>query len=172
MKPQNLKKKMNRKGQMQMTETIAILFIFFILLMFGVIFYFRYQKAAFQEKQEELLGQRAMESTLKALFMPELICSRGEAEPEDNCFDVLKLNSTRIIMQQHLDDYYFEIFSYATITVEEVYPENKTWVLYDKQKPDFTKKEPTFFVVTLRDELAGKNQPHYGLGYVAVTVYS
>lgn len=165
-------KKLNRKGQMQMTETIAILFIFFILLLFGVIFYFRYQKIAFQEKQEELLGERAMESTLKTLFMPELICSRGEAEPEDNCFDVLKLNSTRETIQQHLDEYYFEMFSYATISVQETYPENRSWILYDKPKPEFTRKEPTFFVVTLRNELAGNNQPEYGFGYVSVTVYS
>jgi len=163
---------MSRKGQMQMTETIAILFIFFILLLFGIIFYFRYQKIAFQEKQEELLGARAMESTLKALFMPELICSRGEAEPEDNCFDVLKLNATQETMKNYLDEYYFEMFSYATIIVQETYPENKTWILYDKPKPEFTRKEPTFFVVTLKDELAGNNQPEYGFGHVAVTVYS
>ena len=168
----NMKRKMMSKGQLQMTETIAILFIFFVLLLFGVIFYFRYQKIAFQEKQEELLAARAMESTLKLLFMPELICSRGEAEPEDNCFDVLKLNATQKTMQQYLDDYYFEIFSYATIEVRETYPENKTWILYDKPKLDFTRKEPTFFVVTLRDELAGINQPEYGFGYVSVTVYS
>jgi len=155
-----------------MTETIAILFIFFILLLFGIIFYFRYQKIAFQERQEELLSARAMESTLKALFMPELICSRGEAEPEDNCFDVLKLNATREAMHQYLDEYYFEIFSYAKIEVQEVYPENKNWILYDKPKPEFTRQEPTFFVVTLKDELAGNNQPEYELGYVAVTVYS
>jgi len=167
-----MNRRMTRKGQLQMTETIAILFIFFVLLLFGVVFYFRYQKIAFQEKQEELLAARAMESTLKALFMPELICSRGEAEPEDNCFDVLKLNATQKTMQQYLDEYYFEIFSYATIEVQETYPENQTWILYDKPKPEFTRKEPTFFVVTLRDELAGINQPEYGFGYVSVTVYS
>ncbi len=163
---------MTRKGQMQITETIAILFIFFILLLFGLLFYFRYQQAAFLEKQEEALGVRAMETTLKTLFMPELICSRGEAEPEDNCFDVLKLNSADAILLKHLDDYYFEIFSYATISVRQVYPEQKEWILYDKTKPDYTRKEPTFFVVTLRDELAAQNQPQYGFGYVAVEVYS
>ena len=157
---------------MQMTETIAILFIFFILLLFGILFYFRYQKIAFQEKEEELLGARAMENTLKALFMPELICSRGEAEPEDNCFDTLKLDSAREVIERNIDQYYFEIFSYATITIEETYPVKKTWVLYDKPKPQFIKKEPTFFVVTLRDELAADNQAKYGYGYLSVVVYS
>ena len=157
---------------MQITETIAILFIFFILLLFGLLFYFRYQRGRILRKAGRCLGVRAMETTLKTLFMPELICSRGEAEPEDNCFDVLKLNSTDAILLKHLDDYYFEIFSYATISVRQVYPEQKEWILYDKTKPDYTRKEPTFFVVTLRDELAGQNQPQYGFGYVAVEVYS
>lgn len=163
---------MGRKGQMQMTETIAILFIFFILLLFGIIFYFRYQQSAFQEKQEELLGVRAMETTLKALFMPELICSRGEAEPEDNCFDTLKLDSAAAVLEDNKDDYYFEIFSYAKITVHQVYPEEKEWLLYEKTKPESTRKEPTFFVVTLRDELSDSTQAQYGFGYVSVEVYS
>lgn len=167
------KNKMEKKGQMQMTETIAILFIFFILLLFGIIFYFRYQQSAFQEKQEELLGARAIETTLKALFMPELICSRGEAEPEDNCFDVLKLDSASATVKDYLDEYYFEIFSYASISVHQVYPdeEEKTWILYNKVKPDYTRKEPTFFVVTLKDELGGA-VPKYGFGYISVEVYS
>ena len=165
------KKNGTKKGQMQMTETIAILFIFFILVLFGIIFYFRYQQSAFQEKQEELLGARAIETTLKALFMPELICSRGEAEPEDNCFDTLKLDSASATIKDHLEEYYFEIFSYANITVHETYPEEKMWILYDKPKPDYLRKEPTFFVVTLKDDLAGA-VPKYGLGYISVEVYS
>lgn len=165
---------MTKKGQMQMTETIAVLFIFFILLLFGIIFYFRYQQSAFQEKQEELLGARAIETTLKALFMPELICSRGEAEPEDNCFDVLKLDSASATIKGHLEEYYFELFSYAKITVHEVYPDEdeKTWILYDKPKPDYLRKEPTFFVVTLKDDLAGVAQTKYSFGYISVEVYS
>ncbi len=155
-----------------MTETIAILFIFFILVLFGIIFYFRYQQSAFQEKQEELLGARAIETTLKALFLPELICSRGEAEPEDNCFDTLKLDSAKGTLQQHLGDYYFEIFSYANVTVHEVYPEEKIWYLYHKPKSDYIRKEPTFFVVALKDELAGAAQTNYGFGYISVEVYS
>lgn len=155
-----------------MTETIAILFIFFILLLFGIIFYYKYQQTAFQQEQEELLGARAMETTLKVIFMPELSCSRGEAEPEDNCVDILKLQEANTVLQKYIDSYYFELFSYATITVHQVYPENKEWVLYEKLKPDYTRKEPTFFVVTLRDELAARDQARYNFGYISVEVYS
>ncbi len=74
-----------------MTETIAVLFIFFILIVLGMVFYYRYSQIAFEDKKEELVAARAMDSTLKAIFLPELICSRGDAEPEDNCFDLIKL---------------------------------------------------------------------------------
>ncbi len=162
----------SRSAQVQMTETIAVLFIFFILIMFGLIFYSKYQAVAFKEKQEELLGARAIETTLKTLFLPELICSRGEAEPEDNCFDLLKLNSLNQTTQKYLDDYYFDIFSYARIYVQEVYPGNNTWVVYDKQKPEVTMEEPTYFVITLKDSLASEEEAHNRFGYVAVVIYS
>mgnify|MGYP001575262630 FL=1 len=154
-----------------MTETIAILFIFFVLLLFGIIFYYKYQQSSFEQKQDDLLANRAMATTLKTIFMPELICSRGNAEPEDNCFDVSKLNSINGVVQEHLDDYYFDIFSYATITVNESYPEFKNWTIYDKPKPSYTRKEPTFFVVTLKDDIT-EQETKYGFGYVSVVVYS
>lgn len=172
-----------KKGQMQSTETIAVLFIFFILILFAIIFYYNYQKVAIKEKQEELLGARAVDTTVKALFLPELICSKGDTEPEDNCIDVLKMkyvNNTRsddpvnkpgFFIQNK--DYYFQIFSYARITVKQLYPAEEEWVLYDVPKPDWHKKEPTHFIVALRDDTAGtQGQEQYGFGYVTVEVYS
>jgi len=44
-------------------------------------------------------------------------------------------------------------------------------MLYDKVKPDATREEPTFFVVTLKDETSGEEAQHH-FGYVAVVVYS
>lgn len=155
-----------------MSETIAVLFIFFVLVLFGIIFYYKYQQVSIVEKQNELLGARAIETTLKTLFLPELICSKGEAESEDNCFDMLKLRSINETFKRHLEDYYFDIFSYSKIYVQEVYPGNSTYVLYDKEKPGYTRVEPTFFVVTLRDEIAGRGEELHKYGYVAVEVYS
>ncbi|MBU0470170.1 MAG: hypothetical protein ABIG52_00955 [Nanoarchaeota archaeon] len=166
------KTKCKKKGQVNMTETIAVLFIFFVLIMFGIIFYYKYQQVAFVEKQEELLGARAIETTAKVLFMPEILCSKGEAEPEDNCLDLLKLRSLNETFKKYLEDYYFDIFSYGKIYVQEVYPGNSTWILYDKFKQDATKEEPTFFVVTLRDEIPGEREPSYSYGYLTVVVYS
>ncbi|MBT6773919.1 hypothetical protein HOA91_00970 [Candidatus Woesearchaeota archaeon] len=162
-----------------MNETIAIVFIFFVLILFGIMFFYQYQKVAIKEKNEELLGNRAMDTTLKTLFLPELICTKGEAEPEDNCFDLMKLRYAEKTFTAHLTDYYYEIFSYAKITVQEVYPGNKTYLLYDKEKPPqedgsqgWTRKEPTYFVVTLKDENNSEEKANYGFGYINIEVYS
>lgn len=161
-------RKISRKGQIHLTETVAVLFIFFILIVFGMIFYSKYQQISFKEKSEELVASKAMDTTLRILFLPELICSRGDAEPEDNCLDAMKLRHANETMRVHAEDYYFDLLSYATITVTQLYPEEKEFILYDKPKPEYTKREPTYFVVSVRDDMVGD----YGFGYVKVEVYS
>jgi len=154
--------KKRKRGQIRMSETIAVMFIFFVLVVFGIIFYYNYSKVAAKEKQAELLGSKAMDVTLKSLFLPELICSRGEAEPEDNCFDMMKLRQVNKTFMEHFGEYYFDLFPYTTITVEKIYPgPKKNWTLYDKPKPDWQNKEATYFVVALRD-----NDPSNPGGYI------
>jgi hypothetical protein len=126
------------------------------------------------------------------LFIPELACTRGEAELEDNCFDVLKLNHIYQLMQEN-PDYYFHLFSFAKIYVDQMYPapegsdsddENqiliddfdrdgtneKRWVIYDNVKADWTYREQTPFIVSLRDP-TNANAP-YSYGVLMVEVYS
>lgn len=157
-----------------MTETIAVLFIFFVLVLFGIVFYYKYQEVSFKEKQEEFLAMRAMDTTLKAILLPELVCSRTEAEPEDNCVDMQKLRMAGSVFKENTDKYYFHMFSYSQITVKELYPGNESWKLYDKPKEEWSKKEPTYFIVSLRDDLRGltTGNPFYGFGYIKVEVYS
>lgn len=173
----------DKKAQIRLNETIAVLFIFFVLILFGIIFFYQYQKIAIQEKQEEMLASRAMETTLKTLFMPELICTKGEAQAEDSCLDVIKLNHAPETFQKHLGDYYFELFSFANITVQELYPNpENVYYLYNKEKttvlengtilPAWSQKEPTYFVVSLKNEINPAGQSQYGYGYLKVEVYS
>jgi cytoskeletal protein RodZ len=43
--------KRQKKAQLQMTETVAVLVVFFILLMFGLLFYTRFQRSALDEQR-------------------------------------------------------------------------------------------------------------------------
>ena len=168
----------SHRAQIRMSETIAVMFIFFVLIVFGIIFYYKYSQIAFKEQQEELLGARAIDTTLKAIYLPELICSRGEAESEDYCFDMMKLRQVNKTFSDHFGEYYFDLFPYTTIKVEQLYPyeedaegNNKNkWTLYDKEKPVWERKEATHFVVTLRDE----SNPGgvYSFGVLTVEVYN
>ena len=164
-----------KKGQGRMTETIAVLFIFFVLLLFGIVFYFKYQDVAIKEDMRESLASRAMETTLTSLFLPELQCSRSAAEPEDNCVDLLKMKRAMEVFKTNQDKYYFDVFSYANITVFQTYPKEEKWTIYEKVKQDATAKEPTFFVVVLRNETgsvsANSLETTFGYGYIVVEVY-
>jgi len=55
-------------------------------------------------------------------------------------------------------------------------------VIYDKEKvkedgngtlvPNWDRREPTYFIVTIRDENNEQGQPEYRLGYLTVEAYS
>ncbi len=158
-----------------MSETIAVLFIFFVLVLFGLVFYFKYTSIAVQEQEEELFAKRAIDVTTKTIFLPELLCTKGVYESEDFCIDMMKLRSADEVFEQHMADYYFEMFGYANITVAELYPAvgETDWVLYERMKPNFTRRDRTFFVVALKDQTEGVGiNPSYGFGYVTVEVFS
>ena len=154
-----------------MTETIAVLFIFFVLILFSLIFYYRYSETAFKGEQDEMFAKKAIDLTTKTIFLPELLCSKGESEAEDFCFDMMKLRHANKTFKSHLSDYYFNLFSYAKISVQEIYPKDEEWIVYEKKKPNSTRTDPTFFVVALKDESLG-GQPSYGFGVVNIEVYS
>lgn len=156
-----------------MTETVAVLFIFFVLILFGIIFYYKYAEGAIAQEKQELIGKRAIATSLKVLFAPELICSNGGAEVEDNCIDMGKLpDAIRVIEENPV--YYFNIFSYATISIEQIYPggeESAEIILYDRPRPDWENQEAAFFVVALRDKIFGDNVDFFSFGYLKVVAY-
>jgi len=161
----------SRKGQVQMTETIAVLFIFFILIVFGISLFYQYSKSSFQVQQEELLGKKAIEITLKTLFIPELMCTKGDAEAEDNCFDMMKVrHAVDVFGENNLT--YFDTFSFSKISLSEIYPGNETYVLYDFPKNDWENTEKTFFIIAMKDEVKGEGQPYFGIGRLDIEVYS
>ena len=173
---------LGKTAQIRMTETIGVMFIFFVLILFGIKFYAHYSEVAHQEKQAELLGKKAVEITSKTIFLPELICSRGSAEPELYCLDMLKLRQVPKIFKDNFGDYYFDLFPHTKISVQEIYPGNSSWVLYDKPKINklangtsvaSQQKEETHFLLRLKDELKEKeNKGEYSFGVLTVGVYS
>jgi len=135
-----------------------------------------------------------MDTTLVTLFLPEIQCSRGDSEAEDNCIDLGKVRALQQVLKEnpkYLTDYYFNLFSYANISVTMVHPVEHSWTIYEFEKVGvydngseysaWDRKEATYFVVTLRDELKGIGENNeefynkeivYGFGYLTVEVFS
>ncbi len=67
--------KMARKSQIQMGETIGILFVFFILVVFGFVFYMNVMKGSSKVEMEENIQLKTIGIAQRASFLPELQCS-------------------------------------------------------------------------------------------------
>ena len=173
-----------KRGEIQLMETISILFIFFILIGLGILFYAKYKNVTFQHQQEAFQEARARELTLRTIYLPELQCSKGQAEAEEHCVDMLKIKNMGAWQQElgeKFTDYYFDIFSYAKVTLYQVYPVAQTaeglsslpeWIIYNKPKQGFKNARTNHFIVALRDDTLGETTPAYGYGYLEVVTYS
>ncbi|MBT3405908.1 hypothetical protein HN419_01950 [Candidatus Woesearchaeota archaeon] len=125
-----------RKAQVQMAETIGILFIFIVLVALGVSFWFKIQSSSISQKTVELQELQAVEVVQIVSNLPEIQCSRLN-EVEDNCFDERKMIAFSKYLQGHTSDYsipgtledqydrlmeYYPLLRLSKIEVEIIYP--------------------------------------------------
>ena len=147
--------KMRRKSQIQMGETIAVLVIFFILIVIGFTFYTRVIKGSVEIQREESRQLKAVEIAQRASFLPEVQCSE-ENIIIDNCIDILKLEAategTPSIIENN-EIFYFDRLQFSDISIEEIYPGSNSWVLYSKSLGGaiFTSKISTNVPIALFD---------------------
>jgi len=153
-----------------MTETIAVMFIFFILLSLGIIFYAKYSQGQARIAEYKQFGQKAMDMTLQAVFLPELICTNAEAETGSNCIDLQKLQYLNSVKGLSVEEY-FSLFSYSYIWVEQLSPNEIEYTIYNNTKPEYHEVIPSFFVVTLKDYLGTGSGLSYRYGVLHVEVY-
>ncbi len=159
----------NKKSQIKMFETIAILLIFFVLIGFGLIFYGRIQGQSFQEKQEEDFELKAIQTAQLVSFLPELQCSSNGVIVDD-CFDILKIKALKEFIQHNPNignEYYFDFFGFSRITIEQIYLTPASWLIYEKTS-EKTKAESSIMIpVSLYDPTLRA----YNFGILTVDVY-
>lgn len=155
-----------KKSQVKIGETVAVLFIFFILLLFGLIFYSKIFTTKTQTQMHENFQQRAVEISQIASYLPELRCSTTNI-PTLDCIDILKLQASDAIMEENRLRYYDQFF-YSTISVEEIFPSTgQVWVLYNTSYNGST--IVTRVPVSLLDDSV--HPQRYSLGILVVEVY-
>ena len=80
----------NKKAQVKMFETIAVLVVFFMIILFGFMFYTRVQQTTFEAETEEQIILRAIDLSQNIFFLPEIQCI---GEHKIDCIDILKLDA-------------------------------------------------------------------------------
>ena len=126
----------SQRAQVRMFESIATMFVFFILLVFGFTFYARMQEANMYSKIEERRQLRIVELAEKIKNLPELGCSSNAVLQQD-CFDTIKLEKVRAMAQDpDYSEYFYDLITYGSISIEEIYPNAKTYQIYERQKQE------------------------------------
>ncbi len=153
----------NKHAQVMMMETIAILFIFFVLLIIGFMFYARISQGTALKRIEKINELDSIRVSQVVSFLPDFQCASRNIIT-DNCFDKYKLEAFKEI--NDVEDIYYPFFYYSTININEVYPDDSnTWEIYNK--PGNGSSSKTFIPISLYDPIDKK----YSFGILEVIYY-
>lgn len=137
------------KSQIQIGETIAVLFVFFILIIIGFIFYVNVIKGNIELEKEELSQLRAIGIAQRIMFLPEVQCSEDNIIIDD-CIDILKLNAAQQLMKEN-EIYYYDLLEFSEVTISQIYPPTAKWTLYYRKTQDYKNSFVTNMPVSLFD---------------------
>ena len=142
----------NKKAQIQIFETIAVLVVFFILLGIGFIFYTKVIKSNIESDTAEISQSKSVSIAQRVMFLPEIQCSEDNV-PKEDCIDTLKLDSAiSVINKPENSLYYYDLFEFSDISIKEIYPSSGVAIqLYSKITTDYKNKFQTNAPVTLYD---------------------
>lgn len=158
-----------------MMETISVLLVFMIIMVFVMIFYVNISTSSAAMDRENQANLKAVEISQKISFMPEFQCATKNIITE-NCFDILKLNSFyRYVKydsngQIAYNTTYYDIFEHSKIVVQKIYPDTgEIWEIYEREpnKQRFTGKT-TFIPINLYNP--NNNEMYFGI--LNVTYYN
>lgn len=153
---------MNNKAQIQIGETIAVLFVFFILIIIGFMFYVKVIKGNIEAEKDEFSQLRSVGIAQRVMFFPELQCSEDNIII-DNCIDLDKLDSAEGIMREN-GNYYFDLLEFSNVSIVQIYPNAAKWNIYSRKIEDFSGKFVTNAPISLYDPATRK----HGFGILTI----
>jgi heme/copper-type cytochrome/quinol oxidase subunit 2 len=158
-----------KKSQLKIGESIAVLFIFFVLVVMGVIFWSKYSQSSVAQRIEEDALSKSIKISQIVSYIPELQCSTQEVI-KFNCFDTLKIEKMSDIMSNSdAKLYYFDTLSFSNITVVSIYPDSESFNVYDR--PYFVNGTHSYRVTQVPIAVYNPETGKYGFGYIDVRVY-
>lgn len=157
---------MNKKAQIQIGETVAVLFVFFILIIIGFIFYVGVIKGNIESEKEELSQIRSIGVAQRVMFLPEIQCSEDNIII-DNCIDILKLEFAQNTMKEN-ELYYYDLLEFSNVNIAQIYPEEAEWNIYSRKPENLNGKFVTNVPISLYDPITRR----HGFGVLNIEVLS
>ncbi|MBI3027315.1 hypothetical protein HYY70_04315 [Candidatus Woesearchaeota archaeon] len=158
--------KKQKKSQIQIGETIAVLFVFFILVTIGFIFYAKVIKGNIELEKDELSQLRSVGVAQRVMFMPEVQCSEDNVII-DNCIDILKLEAAKSLISEK-ELYYYDLLEFSDIKILQIYPEEAEWEIYSRKIDNFRNKFLTNVPISLYNPATRK----HSFGVLAIETLS
>jgi hypothetical protein len=155
---------MRKRAQIKMFETIAVIIVFFFMLIFGLVYYNSTQTREIKRMIDDDKQLRAIEIMMTAASLPELQCSIDNVITE-NCLDLIKLESFAEISDINRM-YYSNFFSFGRIYVNETYPDQWGKVIYLNDKTTNKNKITNFIPILIYDPI----KRAYAAGVLVVEV--
>lgn len=108
---------LNKKAQLQIQETIIAVFIFIILVILGMVFFYKVQSGSITTDFKNFQLERNSINFITLGDGPEFSCSK--AGIKESCIDITKLLAFKSINSNKT---YFTKFGYMNITIYQVFP--------------------------------------------------
>jgi hypothetical protein len=149
---------MRNKAQLQTMETIAVLFVFFILLALAMIFYVGYANS--QSRIDLRNTQRVLstELALTVANLPELRASR-QGIAGVNSIDIYKAEalSSLITSDESFKLIYNTKLGPGEVKLREIYPDSRNWTVYSNVPVGSGFVRPFFIPVSLYEPRSLQN---------------
>jgi hypothetical protein len=160
------------KAQMQMGETIAVLVVFFFLLVIGLVFYVNIASTKAEESRYKNTELESVNVMKRALSLPELQCSHNNIVDEA-CVDRYKIIAARdAMLNSDVKASYFDLFGTSTISIIQIYPApttaaENTVLLYDYRLIEFSSRLNTSTPISIYNPLTKS----YAFGIMETVTY-
>jgi preprotein translocase subunit YajC len=163
--------KKNLKAQIKMGESVAVMVVFFILLMFGFTFYSKFQEYSYKKEMEKQNQLKVLQVSQKASYIPELQCTIQNVQT-DNCFDMQKINYfNKLTESENEHVYYYNLFGNSLIYVEDIFPNPENYTVYNASLEDVQDAEFEVLTSNVPVALFNASSNKYAIGILRILYY-
>ena len=160
---------MNKKSQIRIFESIAVLMVFVFIIAIGLKFYVNVQYSYLKDAERKFSELDSVKLSVVISNLPELSCSI-QGFSEYACIDLYKAEAWNNLLErgdQNFFNYYSPLVGSSEIYIERIYPKtgDDVWLIYNSSKE--TSFDYARVPIILKNPITKKNE----LGVLHIKTY-